>query len=206
MGGTDEPADDGQIQADTTATWSEAPTSTMPIILPVHQHARVWMVVSAILGVLLIGAIVLSGYLWNVNGKWQKQVTDLTATGNDLGGKIADLQKQVDKVQESNTLLNDQLATAKETVLTLSNDKAQSTDEAAFAQQQVQLLTDRLNQSVAVSNQLNRCLEGEQQLITYIRAGTTYTPQEINDFETSVNALCAAAVKANKDLEQALTQ
>jgi len=206
MGGTDEPVDGEQIQAATAATWNEAPTSTVPIILPVHQHPRVWMLLSAILGIFLIGAIVLAGYLWNVNGKWQTQVDDLTQAGYDLGEKIADQQKQLDKLDASNILLNDQLGTAKDRVLTLSNEKAQSSDDAAFAHEQVLLLTDQLSQGVAVANQLNRCVEGEQQLITYIRAGATYTPQEINAFESSVNALCTAAIKANKDLEQALTQ
>ena len=88
-------------------------TVTIPVVLPLNQHARVWMLLSGVLGIMLVAALVIVGYLWNVNGKWQDQVSSLTATGYDLGDRIADHQKQIDQLDAANSLLSDQIATAR---------------------------------------------------------------------------------------------
>src|SRR6187402_1109920 len=68
---------------------AEPPPLTVPIVLPLKEHARVWMALAGILGIMLVAALVIVGYLWNVNGKWQAQVQSLTSTGYDLGDRIS---------------------------------------------------------------------------------------------------------------------
>ena len=145
-------------------------TITIPVVLPLNQHARVWMLLSGVLGIMLVAALVIVGYLWNVNGKWQDQVSSLTSTGYDLGDRIAEHQKQIDQLDSTNALLSDQIATAKDKVLTLSNEKAQWSDQTAYAQQQVDLLAGQIETSQTVIAQLGRCVEGEQQLAVYVAA------------------------------------
>lgn len=165
------------------------------------------MVVAGTLGIMLIAALVIAGYLWNVNGKWQAQVDQLTDTGYVLGGRIAEHQTQIEQLQSTNGLLADQLANAKERVLTLSNEKSQWRDDTAFAQQQVEQLADQLVKAMNVATQMNRCVEGEQQLLVYIRAGEeVYPVDQVVAFERSVNDLCDAAFAARNALEQELTE
>lgn len=184
----------------------EPATITIPVVLPLNQHARVWMLLSGVLGIMLIAALVIVGYLWNVNGKWEAQVTSLTATGYELGDRIAAHQKTIEQINATNDLLTDQLATAKDRVLTLSNEKAQWSDQTAYAQQQVDLLTGQVGTAQDVVAQLGRCVEGEQQVLAYIDAGEEYTPEQIMEFRTSVDALCTAATSASATFQKSLTE
>ena len=184
----------------------EPQTITIPVVLPLNQHARVWMALSGVLAIMLVAAIVIAGYLWNVNGKWQAQVESLTATGYSLGDRIADHQRQIDQLESANGLLSDQLATAKDKVLALSNEKAQWSDQTAYAQQQVDLLNNQITAAQSVITQLGRCVEGEQQLVVYIGAGEEYTPQQIEQFQASVDSLCQAATIATTNFQKSLTE
>lgn len=186
---------------------AEPPTITIPVVLPLNQHARVWMMLSGVLGIMLVAALVIVGYLWNVNGKWQDQVTSLTSTGYDLGERIAEHQRQIDQLTDTNSLLTDQLATAKDRVLTLSNEKAQWSDQTAYAQQQVDLLTGQVETAQSVISQWGRCLDGERQLVEYISAGDeVYTQPQIDQYRTSVEQLCTAASNATANFQNSLDQ
>ena len=55
-------------------------------------------------------------------------------------------------------------------MLTLSNEKAQWSDQTAYAQQQVDLLAGQIETSQTVIAQLGRCVEGEKQLAVYVAA------------------------------------
>ena len=100
-----------------------------------------------------------------------------------------------------------ELATAKDTVLTLSSEKAQWSDETAFAQQQVDLLTEQVAAAESVVAQLGRCIEGEQQLVVYIAAGEEeYPPAQIEQFRNSVTELCDAAAAAATTFQRSLTE
>lgn len=193
-------------------------TITIPVVLPLNQHARMWMLLSGVLGIMLVAALVIVGYLWNVNGKWQAQVTSLTSTGYDLGDRIAEHQKRIDQLDAATELLTDQLATAKDKVLALSNEKAQWSDQTAYAQQQVDLLDSQVEGAQAVITQLGRCIEGEKQLQLYIDASTAppvpspspdsvvYTPAQIAEYRTSVEKLCTAATNATAKFQKSITE
>jgi hypothetical protein len=193
--------------APTPAYQSDPQTITIPVVLPLNQHARVWMMLAGVLGIMLIASLVIVGYLWNVNGKWQDQVTSLTATGYSLGDRIAEHQKQIEQLESTNGLLTDQLTAAKDTVLSLSNEKAQWSDETAYAQQQVDLLSGQVATAQAVVAQLGRCLESEEQLIIYVSApDDVYTPAQIAQYRDSVTELCDAAVAASAAFQRSLTE
>lgn len=185
---------------------SEPPTITIPVVLPLNQHARVWMLLSGVLGIMLIAALVIVGYLWNVNGKWQDQVTSLTATGYDLGDRIADHKKEIKQLESTNGLLTDQLSTAKDKVLNLSDEKAQWSDQTAFAQQQVDLLTQQVLDAQGVLSKLGRCIEGEQQLVAYLGTVDQYSPAQLEQYRNSVAGLCAAASNAQAEFQRSLTE
>ena len=187
-------------------TYSDPPTITIPVVLPLNQHARVWMMLSGVLGIMLIAALVIVGYLWNVNGKWQDQVTSLTTTGYDLGDRLADHKKQIDQLESTNGLLTDQLATAKDKVLSLSDEKAQWSDQTAFAQQQVDLLTQQVIEAQDVLIKLGRCVEGEQQLVEYLGTVDVYSPAQVEQYRNSVAGLCASASAAQADFQRSLTE
>lgn len=184
----------------------EPQTITIPVVLPLNQHARVWMALSGVLFIMLVAAVVVAGYLWQVNGKWQAQVTSLTDTGYSLGDRIAEHKKQIDQLESANGLLSDQLATAKDKVLSLSDEKAQWSDQTAYAQQQVDLLTGQVEQAQTVITQLGRCIEGEQQLVEYMGAVDVYTPEQLDQYRKSVDGLCAVATNATTAFQKSLTE
>jgi hypothetical protein len=185
---------------------SDPPTITIPVVLPLNQHARVWMVLSGVLGIMLVASLVIIGYLWNVNGKWQDQVSSLTDTGYSLGDRVAEHRQQIAQLEATNALLTDQLSAAKDTVLTLSDEKAQWSDETAYAEQQVDLLITQVSTSQDVIAQLGRCIEGEQQLVTYIEAGDAYPPAQVAQYRMSVEELCAAASNAVTEFQRSLNE
>lgn len=184
----------------------EPPTITIPVVLPLKQHARVWMMLSGVLAIMLVAALVIVGYLWNINSKWQDQVESLTDTGYTLGDKVAEHQLQIKQLESTNDLLSGQLAAAKDTVLALSDEKAQWSDETAYAQQQVDLLTGRVTTAQTVIAQLNRCIEGEQQLVVYIEAIEEYSPAQIEQYRNSVAGLCESATAAVTEFQRSLTE
>ncbi|MGC4175746.1 hypothetical protein [Demequina sp.] len=203
--GTGVPAD-APVPAPTfRADNPEPQTITIPVVLPLNQHARVWMLLAGVLGIMLVAAVVIIGYLWNVNGKWQAQVTSLTATGYSLGDRIAEHEQQIQQLEATNQLLSDQLGTAKDKVLSLSNEKAQWSDETAYAQQQVDLLNGQVSTAQTVITQLGRCIDAEKQLATYVAAAEEYTPQQLDQYRASVDGLCAAAAAATTDFQNSLT-
>jgi len=190
-----------------SADGPEPQTITIPVVLPLNQHARMWMALSGVLFIMLIAAVVVAGYLWQVNGKWQAQVTSLTATGYSLGDRIAEHKKQIDQLESANSLLGDQLATAKDKVLALSDEKAQWSDQTAYAQQQVDLLSGQVDNAQTVITQLGRCIEGEKQLVEYIAAPVdTYPPEQIEQYRKSVDGLCAVATNATTEFQKSLTE
>lgn len=185
---------------------SEPPTITIPVVLPLNQHARVWMMLSGVLGIMLVASLVIVGYLWNINGKWQDQVESLTDTGYSLGDQVAERKTQIQQLESTNDLLSGQLAAAKDTVLSLSDEKAQWSDETAYAQQQVDLLSGRVSTAQAVIAQLDRCIEGEQQLVVYLDAIEEYSPAQIEQYRNSVAGLCESASAAVTEFQKSLTE
>ncbi len=163
------------------------------------------IVTIAIMTVLLIAASALVAYLWKVSDAWEARVNDLTDVSYGLGSDLADEQAALASANQSIDLLNDQLAASKDTVSRLQAENAQWGDDAAYAQEQIAALRSIIADATAVANSLNRCIEGHEQLVTYLESPDDYNPDELASFETSVTDLCTAAKDANLALQQEVT-
>ncbi len=78
------------------------------------------------------------------------------------------------------------------------------------------LLTSQIQTAQTVVGQLGRCIEGERQLVEYLTAPAAPaddtdtpegpTPEQIQDFSSSVDELCTSAINANRSFQESLAQ
>ncbi|WP_296665645.1 hypothetical protein [Demequina sp.] len=158
----------------------------------------------ALMTVLLIGAAALIAYLWRVSDAWEAQVEDVTGVSYGLGEELAAEREALATAQQSIELLTAQLAASKDSVSRLQAQNAQWGDDAALAQEQIGLLEGTITDATAVANSLSRCIEGHEQLVTYLKTPEDYDPTELESFETSVTDLCTAAKDAHLALQQSV--
>ncbi len=160
--------------------------------------------VSAVAAILLSIAIGLMLQTRSASVKWKQQVEDVKTQNYDLGKRLGDEQTQVVNLQGENDQIASQLKTAQQKVLDLADEKAQQGDNVEFYARQIDELTTALSTAKGVSNALDRCIEGNTQLIGYLHDPTNYDPVEIADFEASLKIKCDNAVAANVELQQIL--
>lgn len=173
--------------------------------IPLSQR-KLWMVACSVLGVLLLVFLGTTIYLANVSNDWERTTNQVIDDNYDLGAQLAKEQKLIIEQQAQIDLLNQQLDTSKSQVTELADIVAQSEDQAVFVSQEVSNLRELLATASAVSNALNRCVDGQAQLAAYLREPENYDPEELEAYEVSVGELCAAAEAANSQLQLALTQ
>lgn len=176
--------------------------------IPVSRQ-KLWIVITAIGAILLAVAITLMFQARNASFKWQQQVEDIKAQNYDLGQRLADEQTQVVALQNENDQVASQLKTVQQKVLDLADEKAQQGDNVEFYARQIDELTTALSTAKGVANALDRCIEGQTQLVGYLKDAAsptpTYDPAEITAFEASLKIKCDNAVAANVDLQQVLS-
>lgn len=175
--------------------------------IPVARH-KLGIAVTILLTLLLIAAVWISLHLRNVSLDWETQVEEVKAQNYELGGRLADEQAQVVDLQSANDQLTSQLKTAQQKVLELADEKAQQGDDVEFYARQIDDLTVALSTAAGVANALDRCIEGQTQLVGYLKDlasdAPVYDPIEVAAYETSLNAKCDNAVAANDELQQLL--
>jgi hypothetical protein len=169
-------------------------------------HSRGLIVLASLLGTVALALGVLSVYLWNTTDKWTAQVEAVVEDNYELGEQLAVERAQVEAQTEQIQLLTDQLATSNDQVLRLADEKASFDDDQALSAQQIAELTTMVATGAQVSNALNRCVDGQQQLAGYLLNADAYEPGELADFQTSLNQLCAAAEDANATFQRSLTE
>ncbi len=165
-------------------------------------HELRWIIISAVLTVLLILVSVLSNHLWGVSRAWEQQVAELDAANHDLGTRIAAEQSEVARLTDEIDLLSQQLATAQQRITELADINAQAGDNVQYYVQNITQLTDSLNLATTVAASLNRCVDGQEQLLHYVRNAANYNPADVAQFEASLNTLCDNAVAANLTLQK----
>lgn len=168
-------------------------------------RAHIWQIVAALLAILLVAAISIGAYLWDVSEKWERRSDELTALNLELADELAAEQIVALTQEQQIELLEDQRATLQSRVLDLADAVSQSGDSAATAEQQISLLTDLISTASSVTNGLTRCIDSQKQLATYMETPEDYAPEELEAFEASVEQLCAAATAANFQFQQQLT-
>ncbi len=202
---------------DTGNTFRTSANEETTVLAPVSDDAapsdhapmkrqRLWIIITALLGVLLITAGFIIYRLTDVSNQWQAQVEDVKAQNYDLGQRLADEQAKVVALQAQVDLVSEQLNTAQQRVLELADDVAQRDDNAEFYARQINDLTDVLTTAATVANSLNKCVDYQQQLIGYLTTPANYDPLEVATFQSGVVKVCDAATAANVDLQTALAK
>lgn len=202
---------DGGSDRDVDASEDKQDTSMAPAH-PSRRRAkkprRRWPWVLSLLLVtgLLITSALMTYEMSQRSQEWSDQVDDITATNYDLGQQIADSEAEVVRLNDKIDLLEQQLSNSKDTVLKLSDEKAQWRDDTEFAQQQVEATEELLTTATSVANALQRCTDGQAELREYITNADDYEPEELTAYQESVTELCGNAEQANTDLQRALTE
>lgn len=170
-----------------------------------HRPRSAGLIVTvAIMTALLIAAAAFVAYLWRVSEAWELRVTELTQIGYDLGEQLAAERAALAEANQQIDLLDDQLTASKDTVLRLQAQNAQWGDDAAYAQEQILALEELTVEASSVAISLSRCIEGHEQLVTYLQTPDDYAPEELESFRASVDELCTAATDAHLDFQQSV--
>ncbi|WP_152649713.1 hypothetical protein [Demequina oxidasica] len=165
-----------------------------------------WIVVILILLGLLATSITMTYEASVRSNEWSAQVAEITDTSYTLGKQVADEKSENVRLNDNIDLLEEQLSNSKDTVLQLSDQKAQWRDDTEFAQQQVEATENLVTRAASAANGLQRCADGQQELAATLASDEEYTPEEITDYQDSVRELCDNAEKANSDLQEELAQ
>ena len=158
------------------------------------------------MSLLLVAALALAGYLWMTTLGYQDLATsneqqarligtELATTRTDLGGATAELAG-----------VRAQLATAQARITALADEKAQVSDDR---EAQRQLVDYQQRVSVAagtVASALDRCIQGQDKLIEYLKNAAAYAPTDLATFESEVDGLCRSATEANQSLQDELAK
>lgn len=181
-------------------------TGTSPIDRIPLSHRKRWIVVTTFLSMLLVAAIAFIVYLWDVSRAWEDQVAQLDATSHDLGERLAAEQSEVVRLQQQLDITTEQLATAQKRITELADLNARTGDDVQYYVQEINRQRELVTMGSTVAAALNRCVEGQQQLVVYIRNAANYDPAELAEYEATLKRLCDSAVAANVTFQQALTQ
>ncbi|WP_062134550.1 hypothetical protein [Demequina aestuarii] len=167
---------------------------------------RGWIAATIVFMLLFGGAAALDWYLWNTSDEWEERAGVLTDVNYDLGARLSSEQQTTLQLTSEIDLLTQQLATSNQKVTDLSSEKASAVDESAVYQQEIDALETSVSSAAGVANALHRCVDGQQELVTYLRDAENYDPEELAAFSDSVRELCAEAEGANDRLQEALNE
>lgn len=173
--------------------------------IPVTQR-RMWIIITAVLGVLVLASWYFVYDLWKVSRAWEQQVDDVVAQNYDLGERLATEQEHVVALQKDYDTTSEQLKVAQERVIALSAEAAQRDDNAEFYTHQINDLRAIIDTASSVSTALNQCIDYKNQLLERIRHAEDYDPAELATFEQDVNRQCKAATDASVLLQQAINE
>jgi len=208
MSGTTPPWGTGQVQRvaanEETSVLTPVSDGTSAIDRIPLSHKTRWIVLTSILTALLIGMTVFAGYLWNVSDAWSLQVDKVDAANTDLGERLGAEQSEVVRQQAQIDLLSTQLATAQARITELADINARTGDDVQYYVAEINARSELAATAAAVANALNRCVEGHQQLVIYLRDEENYDPADLTEYEASLTALCSNAISANVQLQAAL--
>lgn len=163
-----------------------------------------WIAATVIFFLLFGSAAALDWYLWNTTSQWEERAAQLTEVNYDLGARLSSEQQTTMQLNAEIDLLTQQLASSNQKVTDLSAEKASAVDESASYLQQIDGLSTSLSNASGVANALHRCVDGQQELVTYLSDAENYEAEDLEAFGESVRELCAAAEAGNDRLQEAL--
>lgn len=176
---------------------------------PSRRRTILRRVLAVVLTLLLLGVSALAVYLYLSAQAWRDRATDYLGASLELGEDLSTTRSELSWAQAELEAVQAQLDTAHERIIELANEKNQLGDEREITQQLVDYQKRVSDAAGEVADALDRCVQGQQQLIGYLQAsaqpgGPVYDPVELSDFETNVEALCQAASEANIALQDEL--
>lgn len=203
----------------------DADEETPAVVAATSPQRWPWLVAFMLMAGVAVTGAAMAYQMVQRTDAWSKQVDQVTEISYGLGDDLADSRTENTRLSDEINLVQEQLANSKDTVLKLSDEKAQWRDDTEFAQQQVEATEQLLTTATAVANGLQRCTDGQQELMDFIDTATegsttpaapgtptdevdtpTYTAEEIAAYRTSVNELCENAETANIELQKAMTE
>jgi hypothetical protein len=202
--GSDESARSSAGAAVTSPTGLAGPASAVPPAgdpTP-RPRARRWPV--ALLAVLLLAALGAAGYLYATTTAYADRVAWTEDQARRIGTELVTTRGELDGVRGELEGVRAQLATAQERITALADEKAQIGDDR---EAQAQLLDYQARVSEAagtVASALDRCVQGQDQLIEYLGDAGSYDPAQLAQFGQDVERLCQSASEANVALQAEL--
>jgi len=173
----------------------------------VKPHRRwPWAIALVILTGLLTTSATMTYEMSQRSEEWSDQVDEAVQTSYGLGAQVAEATTENVQLGDQIDLLEEQLSNSKDTVLKLSDEKAQWRDDTEFAQQRVEATENLLTTAATVANGLQRCTDEQFELIGTLAKAEEYDPAELVAYQASVTELCDKAEKANVALQKALTE
>lgn len=221
---TDSRVEDTEVDSSVDGSDSHVPAASVSRLddhgdVDIHSH-RVrnrkprrrwpWVVALVLMTGVLATSITMTYQASQVAEEWSDQVDAATAANYALGQDVADSRAENVSLNDQIDLLEEQLSNSKDTVLKLSDEKAQWRDDTEFAQQQTEATEAMVTQATDVANSLQRCTDGQVQLLDYISNADTeaedYDPTALDAYRESVTELCTNAQEANTELQEALAE
>jgi hypothetical protein len=163
-------------------------------------------VLAVLLVLLMLVAGGLTAYLWRTTDAWRASSAQWEGLARESASELGTTQDELTTAQDELTETHVQLATAQDRITELADEKAQLGDDSA-TQQQLADYQARVSQAAGqVATALATCIDGQQQLISYMEAAEDYDPAELARFREDVDTLCAQATDANTQLQTELEQ
>lgn len=170
------------------------------------RRVRRLRVVLALLAVVVLLLGVLAVYLYQSAQAWQDRAGVYLDTSLDLGGELAGTRSELSGVTSELEAVRGQLSTATQRISELADEKAQLRDESEIQQQLVDYQARISDAAGQVALALDLCVQGQNNLIGYLRNADDYDPEELEEYGETVQALCDEATEANIGLQQELAR
>jgi len=205
-----DPPDEGGPQPPSPAA---GPPSTVASASPRTTHPRRrWpasaRVTASLLGIALVASLVAGALvtvrLLDTNQRWQDSSAQWEALARKHGEQAAKATGEADQLQADLDETKRQLATAKKRITALAHEKAALGDKAATSQETSDYQSRVSQAAGTVATALDRCVDGERQLLTYVEHADQYDAADVARYRDDVEKLCAAATDANDALQSSL--
>ena len=187
----------------TAAALPVPPAADGPSTTAGHRRRR-WPVV--LLSLLLAAALGAAGYLYATTTAYVERLAWTEDRAREIGTELVTTRGELEGVTAELEAVRAQLATAQERITALADEKAQIGDDR---EAQAQLLDYQARVSEAagtVASALDRCVQGQDQLIAYLEDADSYDPADLTKFGSDVEALCRSASDANVALQAELAE
>ncbi|WP_246131282.1 COG2 family protein [Cellulomonas aerilata] len=168
------------------------------------RRRRRWPVV--VLSVLLVASLAVGGYLLATARAYAERLDWTEQQARAIGSDLALTRSDLEGARSEIEGLQVQLTTAQERITALADEKAQIGDDRE-AQRQLLDYQARVSEAAGiVASALDRCVQGQDQLIAYLEDAASYDPADLANYGSEVEALCRSASDANVALQSELDQ